>query len=258
MAAITIHTATTVTTMTGDKRILDFGALAPGEPLSQAALYRLMTWLSPAYPVGSFSYSSGLEWSVEAGDVCDAAAMRNWLETMLTEGSGYCDGVFFSRAHIMADGGDDAALREVAELAATFAPSRERHLETTTLGRAFVDATCAAWPSEALTRLSTLWDGPIAYPVAAGVACAGHAIPRAPALHAFLAAMVANWVSAGVRLIPLGQTASQQLLKALEPAVAQTAARALEATLDDLGSAAFRADIAGALHETQYTRLFRT
>jgi urease accessory protein len=65
-------------------------------------------------------------------------------------------------------------------------------------------------------------------------------------------------VSAGVRLIPLGQASSQRLLAALEPAIAHVATVALSATLDDLGTAAFRADIASALHETQYTRLFRS
>ncbi|MDO9060389.1 MAG: urease accessory protein UreF, partial [Bradyrhizobium sp.] len=58
-----------------------------------AALYRLMTWLSPAFPVGAFSYSSGIEWAVEAGDIHDAATLRDWLATMLSEGSGFCDAV---------------------------------------------------------------------------------------------------------------------------------------------------------------------
>jgi urease accessory protein len=226
--------------------------------LEPPAQYRLMAWLSPAYPVGAFAYSSGIEWAVEAGDITDAESLRHWLAAMLSDGAGINDGIFFCQAHRAVAGGQDAALVEAAELAAALVPTRERHLETTTLGRAFMDVTCAAWPCSALTRLQSLWHGPVAYPIAVGVACAGHAMPLAPAAHGFLTAVTANWVSAGVRLIPLGHTVSQRLLQALEPLVVRTAQRALAANLDDVGSATFRADLAGALHETQYTRLFRS
>src|SRR5207253_7726525 len=97
-----------------------------------AALYRLMTWLSPAFPVGAFSYSSGIEWAVEAGDIADAASLRGWLAGMLADGSGFCDGVFLAQAHRAASAHDNAALREIAELAAAFVPSRERQVETST------------------------------------------------------------------------------------------------------------------------------
>src|SRR5206468_12479321 len=108
------------------------------------ALYRLMTWLSPAFPVGAFSYSSGIEWAVEAGDIADAGSLQDWLSSML-EGPGFCDGVFFAHAQRAAAGSDHALLREIAELAAGFVPSRERQLETTAQGRAFVDTARAAW-----------------------------------------------------------------------------------------------------------------
>lgn len=222
------------------------------------ALYRLMAWLSPSYPVGAFSYSSGIEWAVEAGDIADAATLKDWLATMMSQGGGFCDAVFLVHAHRAASDRDDKALRDIAELAAAFAPSKERHLETTAQGRAFVEATRAAWHCAALDFLADVWDGPIAYPVAVGVAAAGHGIALEPALHAFLHAVVANWISAGVRLVPLGQTDGQRVLAALEPVIATTAQRALNASLDDIGSAAFRADLASMRHETQYTRLFRS
>jgi urease accessory protein len=217
-----------------------------------------MAWLSPAYPVGAFSYSSGIEWAVEAGDIADAGSLRGWLAAMLDRGSGFCDAVLFAQAHRAAAGDDDAALRALAELAGALAPSKERHLETTAQGNAFVEATRAAWPCAALDRLKAAWDGAVAYPVAVATAAAGHGIACEPALSAFLQALAANWVSAGVRLIPLGQTDGQRVLAALEPAVAATAARAAAATLDELGSATFRADLAALRHETQYTRLFRS
>jgi len=217
-----------------------------------------MAWLSPAYPVGAFSYSSGIEWVVEAGDIKDAETLKAWLAVMLAEGGGFCDAVLFAHAHRAVAGEGDKALRTVAELASAFAPSKERHLETTAQGAAFMEATRAAWPCAALDRLKAVWDGPVAYPVAVAVAAADHGIALAPALAAYLQAIATNWVSAGVRLIPLGQTDGQRVLAALEPIVAKAAQRALQSKLDDLGSAAFRADLAGSKHETQYTRLFRS
>src|SRR5213083_949306 len=95
------------------------------EVTSSAALYRLMAWLSPSFPVGAFSYSSGIEWAVEAGDITDAASLRGWLAAMLGEGSGFCDAVFLAQAHRAASAQDEAGLREIAELAAALVPSRE-------------------------------------------------------------------------------------------------------------------------------------
>ena len=217
-----------------------------------------MAWLSPAYPVGAFSYSSGIEWAVESGDIADAASFRRWLDVVIASGSAFCDAALFVHAHRAAAADDASALRTVAELAAAFVPSKERHLETTAQGRAFIEATRAAWPCAALGSLAKAWDGPVAYPVAVGVTAAGHGIAIEAALSAYLHAVTANLISAGVRLIPLGQTDGQRLLAALEPTVASTAARALTMPLDQLGGAAFRADIASMRHETQYTRLFRS
>jgi urease accessory protein len=235
----------------------DEGPCTAGQ-LDQSALYRLMAWLSPAYPVGAFSYSGGLEWAVEAGDVTDAGTLQRWLAVMIGRGSGFCDAVFLVHAHRAIAAGDETALHAVAELAAAFASSKERHLETTAQGCAFLDATRAAWPCAALDRLLAVWDGPIAYPIAVAVAAAGHAIPVEHSVAAYVQAIAANLVSAGVRLIPLGQTAGQRILAALEKVVAATASRALATALDEVGSASLRADMAGMQHERQYTRLFRS
>jgi urease accessory protein len=223
-----------------------------------AALYRLMTWLSPSFPVGAFSYSSGIEWAAEAGDISDAASLKDWLAAMLADGSGFCDGVFLAQAHRAASSRDNTALRDIAELAAAFVPSRERQLETSAQGRAFVDIARAAWNCEGLDQMISWCDGIIVYPVAVGVVSAAHSIALASTMHAFLHALTSNWISAGARLIPLGQTDSQRVLALLEPVVVATASRALAASLDDLGSATFRADLASMRHETQYTRLFRS
>jgi urease accessory protein len=242
-------------TTTSEGRDAARDAMTPSEA---AALYRLMTWLSPSFPVGGFSYSSGIEWAVEAGDIRDAATLQDWLAAMLAHGSGFCDGVFLAQTHRAVADDDDRALRGVAELAAAFVPSRERQLETMAQGRAFIEIARAAWDCEGLTHAIAQCEGPIVYPVAVGMVGAVHAMPLPPLLHAFLHALTSNWISAASRLIPLGQTDSQRVLAALEPVVSETARRAMPATLDDLGSATFRGDLASMKHETQYTRLFRS
>src|SRR6202163_3877141 len=190
----------------------DPGAMTESEA---AALYRLMTWLSPAFPVGAFSYSSGIEWAVEAGDITDAASLRDWLASMLADGPGFCDGVFLAQAHRAASTHDDAGLREIAELASAFVPSRERQLETSSQGRAFIDLARSAWNCDGLEQMMVQCQGTLVYPVAVGLVSAAHRIPLEPTLHAFLHALTSNWISAGSRLIPLGQTDSQRALALL-------------------------------------------
>src|ERR1700754_3732215 len=132
-----------------------------GVPLTSdaAALYRLMAWLSPAYPVGAFSYSSGLEWAVEAGDIRTAEDLRRWIEAVIAHGSGFVVAVLLTHAHRIAAapaacGAGESELRALVALAGALAPSRERHLETTAQGRAFLDTTRAAWSCRALDRLA--------------------------------------------------------------------------------------------------------
>ncbi len=256
MAMIIMATPMPMTTNSLDVvPLAEPGALSADEG---AALYRLMTWLSPAFPVGAFSYSSGIEWAVEAGDIVDAATLRDWLSSMLTDGSGFCDGVFLAHVHRAASVGDVAALRDIAELAAAFVPSKERQLETSSQGKAFIEIARSAWNHNGLERLIAACEGALVYPVAVGLVSAAHRIPLSATMHGFFHAVTSNWISAGARLVPLGQTDSQRVLAALEPVVVATGTRALRASLDELGGATFRADIASLRHETQYTRLFRS
>lgn len=222
------------------------------------ALYRLLAWMSPAYPVGAFSYSHGLEWAVEAGDVSSLASLVDWLTVVLRHGSGIADAAFLAHAHRAVLAEDRGALAAVAELALAFQPSKERRLETAAQGNAFMAATEAAWPAERLTLVRDAWPDAVAYPVAVGAATAAHGIGEATALHAFLHAVTANLVSAAVRLVPLGQTDGQRALAALEPVVTETATAAHGLALDAIGGHALRSDIASMRHETQYTRLFRS
>ena len=216
-----------------------------------------MTWLSPAFPVGGFSYSHGLEWVVETGKVKDAATLGNWIEDVLVHGAGRTDAIFLAEAWRATSANNAASLKEVAELAAAFAPSAERRLETLAQGAAFLTATRAVWPHPALDQLD-VQHPEVAYPIAVGVCTAAHGLPLMVSAHAVVQAFVANLTSAGVRLIPLGQTDGLRVLARLEPLIAHTAESALAASLDDIGGIAVLADIASMRHETQYTRLFRS
>ncbi|WP_185740778.1 urease accessory protein UreF [Agrobacterium deltaense] len=216
-----------------------------------AALLRLMAWMSPAFPVGGFSYSGGLEKAVEDRRIGDAAALRDWLETLLRHGSLWNDAVFL--AHAWRSAGDAAILSETADLARALAGSAERYRETVLLGDAFV-AAAGAWPHAVLELLPK----DVPYPIAVGAVAAGHAVPLRETVAAFLHAGASQIVSAGIRLGVAGQKDGVAILAASEAIIAAMAARAMQSTLDDLGSATIIADTAAMRHETQGTRLFRS
>ena len=222
------------------------------------AIYRLMTWLSPSYPVGAFSYSHGLEYAVEAGFVHDAHSTIEWLEDVMRHGGARNDGVLLVCTHHAVSQGNWPGLRETVQLAAAHAPSAELALETGAQGAAFIRATRDAWPCDALERLALIWPGPYAYPVAVGTAAAGHGIAIDRALAAYLQAFAANLVSAAVRLVPLGQSDGQRIVAGLSPRILEMAADLRDASLDDVGTATLMSDFCSMRHETQYTRLFRS
>ena len=208
-----------------------------------AALLSLVQWLSPAFPVGSFAYSHGLDRAIDAGHVTDAASLSRWLTDVLAEGAGRSDAILLARA---LDGGDPAPL---AALAAALAPSRERWVETTEQGAAFARTTNALtgqdWP-------------PMPLPVAVGVAARGLQAAPPDVVALYLHAFAGTLVQAAVRFVPLGQTEGQQVLAGLHPLILRLAAQAVEAPLEAIGSGAFGSDLAAMQHETMETRIFRT
>ncbi len=228
------------------------------EPKSENGALPLLAWLSPAFPVGSFAYSHGLEWAFEAGDVTDAKSAGQWIGDLLACGGSWSDAVLLACSHRAAAAGEYDALREIAEFAAALAPSKERKLETMAQGEAFMSAVGAAWPNGALENIIEHGGKEVAYPVAVGIASAAHEISLRATLESYLLAAVSNLVSAAVRLIPLGQTDGTKIVARLTPLVREIAERAEKSTLDDVGGAAIRSDIASMKHETQYTRLFRS
>ena len=223
-----------------------------------AALYRLMAWLSPSYPVGGYSYSHGLEWAVEEGLVRTASDLEDFVAAALAFGSGWGDAVLLAAAWRAAAAGDDAGLAAVAELGAALRGAAELALESTQQGQAFLKATLAAWPAPGLAARIAALNAPPVLPVAVGCVAAVHGVPLGPALAAYLPSFAASLVSAGVRLVPLGQSAGQAVIAALEGRVLALTRRAAAAKLEDIAFASPVIDWCAMRHETQTTRLYRS
>lgn len=219
--------------------------------LDTKVLLKLMAWLSPAFPIGGFAYSGGLERAVHDGLVKDAAGLIAWLTSLLRQGTLWNDAVLFGETWRQFE--DEAALKEVAELGLALAGSAERHMETLSLGQAFASA-ASAWPHPVLDRLPRA----VPFPVAVGAIAAAHGVAAAQALAAYLHAAVSQSVSTGIRLGVSGQVEGVAILAEIEGLVADIADKASLATLDDLGGAAVQAEIASLRHETQHSRLFRS
>lgn len=220
---------------------------APAMPIDAGALLTLSHWLSPAYPVGAFSFSHGLDWAVQAGDVADSGSFADWLGDVLAHGAGRNDAILLALAW-QCDGAA-AALTEVDTLARALAPSSERLVETAEPGDAFCRTTSAIWPVSPNT---------LTYPVAVGAAARSLDIGLHDTLVLFLQGLAGNLTAAAIRRVPLGQTDAHSVLAAQAPLLTKIADAACQATADDLGGCCFLADIASMRHETQYSRMFRS
>ncbi len=222
-------------------------------------LYRLLAWLSPAYPIGAFSYSHGVETAVEEGLIRDRGSLVAWLDSVLRQGTGAVDGALFAAGWRAASAGDWPAFDAIAERAAAWRGTSEMALESRQQGGSFLSITRTAWPHPALDEVHRRLDGELALPVAVALAAAVHGIALEQALAGYLHAFLANLISAALRAVPLGQTDGQIALAALEASVhdATRAAVAVE-SLDEVGTATPLLDWCSLRHETQYTRLFRS
>lgn len=229
--------------------------------LSPLSFLRLQSWLSPTFPSGAYSYSHGIEWAVEVGNIHDRGSLVDWLDADLCHGSGRNEAIFFKEAYRCAASEELNQLGDVAELAAAFRGTPEFALESSQQAAAYLATLSRAWPDRVLDVLSDLIRTRKIQPVAAvvlGIRSAAEGIPVSIALPAFLHSYTANLVSAGVKLIPLGQTDGELAVAALEDAFLLASAQAERATFEDAGSAAVMIDFASIAHETQYTRLFRS
>jgi urease accessory protein len=221
------------------------------EPAGARALYRLMAWLSPAFPVGAFSYSGGLEGAVHDGLIASTADLRDWMRTLLEVGPPWNDAVLLSAGWRASVADEDVA--GIAELGEALAGSAQRHMETMLQGGAFL-AAARQWDA---ASVPTAPDS-APYPVAVGIVAARLGVALDATLTAYLLAFVQTQTQAAIRLGLMGQSAAVALTAQLEEDVHRAAARAQTASLDDLGAATVMAEITAMRHETQYSRLFRS
>lgn len=213
---------------------------------TDAQILTLTQWLSPAYPVGAFAYSHGLEAAADQDWVTDAPSLEAWLEDVIWHGAGRSDALLLAAAW------QAESAQEIAQIDATaraFAASKERLLETAQQGASFALVTSDIWGGE-LSGLT--------YPVALGVAASCHGLPLALTQTMYLQAFLSNLVAAGQRLLPVGQTAGQAMLRRLSCTLPDLAQQTAHGDLDQLGATAFLSDIASMKHETQYSRIFRS
>ncbi len=203
----------------------------------------LSQWLSPAFPIGAFAFSHGIEAAVADGRITDASGLRDWLTDLLDHGSSRSDVVLLAAAYRSED------VTEVQETALAIQPSAERLEEAVQLGAAFCRTVRDLWSLD-------LPD--LAYPVAVGRAASLRGLPLEDTAALYAHAFLANLVSAAIRLVPLGQTEGQRVLASLQEWCRDLAEAAPGFTLDDLASAAFLSDIQAMRHETQSPRIFQS
>ncbi|RZS88114.1 urease accessory protein [Phyllobacterium myrsinacearum] len=230
--------------------IMDISIIPMTEFTANTALLRLMTWLSPAFPVGAFSYSHGIERAIHDGLIRDKDTLHSWLTDLLQHGSIWNDAVLFAASWHEAQAGGDC--QPIAALGEAMAGSKERHMETMLQGGAFLQA-IAHWGGDQPGATEEM-----PYPVAVAIAAACNGVELQPGLAAFVHAVISNLIQGAVRLVPLGQSHGVALMAALEQPILAVAQRAAASSLDDLGSAAILSDIMAMQHETQYSRVFRS
>ena len=199
----------------------------------------LQAWFSPAFPLGSYSHSHGLEQAIADGEVTDAGSASAWIAELLAHGAGRNDAILCA----MAWRGED-----VADLAAALSGSAERLLETEAQGQAFARIVSATHAPVA----------PAPLPVVVGRAARAANLPLAETLLAFVQSFAATLIAACVRFVPIGQTEGHRVLLGLMPVIARLAAEAQTAGEDDLGGCCMRGDLMAMRHETLSTRIFRT
>lgn len=228
------------------------------------SMLTLMSWLSPAFPIGGFAYSAGLEQAAHNRYVTDRASLAEWVGVQITQGTLWNDAVILIEAHRLgvatdrpspgnADGANNsAALAELSELALALCVAQERLRETCDQGKSFL-AAVSHWIEPVILSGRTD-DTPL--PVAVGAAAGLERIDRQLAASAYLHSFVSNQLQCAIRLSLTGQDGAAAVLAGLEPLIARTAERAAQSTLEDLGGAAMMADIASMTHEVLEPRLF--
>lgn len=220
------------------------------------SLLRLLQLASPSLPVGAYSYSEGLEYAVHIDRVKDAATLRAWLEDGLHYGSALLDAAVVCRVYEARQRGDGAAVQQWNCWLTASRESEELRQQSHDMGRALLRLLRDLKPS--VPDCVSWRDEPCNFATAYALAAVHWDIPCSDAIVGYLQGWAANLMSAGIKLIPLGQTAGQQMMWDLQIAIRTAAISAISMTDDKLGVGGWGMALASMAHETQYTRLFRS
>lgn len=220
------------------------------------ALLRLLQLASPSLPVGAYSYSEGLEFAVEQRAVTDAATLRCWLEDALKHGGVRVETAVLVRVYRARIADDYDLVRYWNQWLTAARESEEIRLQNHEMGRALLKLLAELDPAP--KEISSLLAEPCNFAVAFAAAAAHWNIPRDAAVVGYLQTWTANIIAAGVKLIPLGQTAGQRLLWDQQSTIDDVACEATKLKDDELAVSNWGQVIASMRHETQYSRLFRS
>tara|TARA_B100001057_G_scaffold409607_1_gene424335 strand:+ start:798 stop:1436 length:639 start_codon:yes stop_codon:yes gene_type:complete len=202
----------------------------------------LQAWFSPAFPIGAYSYSHGLETAIQTGLITDEVSLESWISTLLLYGSGRNDGLFIKAAY---EGEEEANA-----LCLALCASKERCQETAELGKAFSRVANTSYQIDLPEGLT--------YPVAVGQAAKTMDLDLTLTLQSYLQAFAANLISVGVRAIPIGQQAGQHCLVGLYPVIEEVITQVAKASINKVGSAALLSDLMAMKHEHSVPRIYRT
>ncbi|GAX34850.1 urease accessory protein UreF [Nodularia sp. NIES-3585] len=224
--------------------------------LTDTNLLYILQLASSGLPVGAYSYSEGLEMLVEKGIISDQASLKHWLESELHYGAIRLDGAVMVRAEQSASMGNNSALSHWNMWLSAARETQELRASSWQMGRSLTQLLGKLQPE--IIPLVNAVGNPCNYAIAFGIAVAHWQINIKGALLAYLHSWATNLITAGVKLIPLGQTAGQELLLELQPLISTAVGEILALEDDELSCCSWGLSLASMQHESQYTRLFRS
>jgi urease accessory protein len=224
--------------------------------LTHSHFLTILQLASPALPVGAYGYSEGLETLIENGTITNIENLEDWLKSELIYGSICLDAAIMVRGFHAVKLGDRSALKRWNLWLSAARDTEELRAASWQMGRSLMQLLGKLEP-EILPVVNAV-GYPGNYAIAFAIACAHWDINIQAALLAYLHSWANNLITAGIKLIPLGQTAGQELLLGLQPLLITTVGEILTMEDDDLGCCSWGLSLASMQHETQYTRLFRS
>lgn len=222
---------------------------------SSLALVRLMHLVSPSLPIGSFTYSQGIEWAVEQGWIKSVHDLQGWLLSQLNHSLIYVDIPIVKRLYEATAQQDLIQVQYCIEVLLANRETHELLLEEMNRGRALTDLLIALE-----IPLAREWKSTLIQSQAGGFVLAAHywQIPLEQTLYGYVWSWLENLVLSAVKIIPLGQTQGQRCLNELIPLLEPAIQRGLQVKDEEIGGSSFALALASSRHETQYTRLFRS